>query len=86
MENETIDQWELCLMARRTLPSGRRSAWDRRRDSSGRGLALGGKEDVGDGEDLVGAVVGELGVGVKRSRACSAKRLEVGSKRSRTRG
>ncbi|ONK76163.1 uncharacterized protein A4U43_C03F24600 [Asparagus officinalis] len=39
--------------------SGRSS--ERRRGSSGRGLALGGEEDVGDGEDLVGAVVGELG-------------------------
>ncbi|ONK69720.1 uncharacterized protein A4U43_C05F26020 [Asparagus officinalis] len=37
-----------------------------------------GEEDVGDGEDLVGTVVGEPGIGVERSRACLVNWRRVG--------
>ncbi|ONK68422.1 uncharacterized protein A4U43_C05F11340 [Asparagus officinalis] len=37
-----------------------------------------GEEDVGDGEDLVGAVVGELRISVERSRACLVNWRSVG--------
>ncbi|ONK60649.1 uncharacterized protein A4U43_C08F21050 [Asparagus officinalis] len=53
---------------------GSASRLERSRACSGRR----GEEDVGDGEDLVGAIVGELGIGVERSRACSANWRSAG--------
>ncbi|ONK60899.1 uncharacterized protein A4U43_C08F23860 [Asparagus officinalis] len=47
---------------------GSASRLERSRACSGRR----DEEDVGDGEDLVGAVVGEIRISVERSRVCSA--------------